>query len=42
MAKRTNRKSFIKRNGIENYKFDYTKEFNRYRFLCGEKMSKKQ
>ncbi len=42
MTMRTGRKSFIKRNGIDNYKFDYVKEINKYRFLCGEKISRKQ
>lgn len=42
MIKRTNRKNFVNKNGIENYNFDYKKEIEIYRFLCGEKMNNKQ
>ena len=42
ILKRNKRKSFIKANGIKNYGFDFDKEFNKYLFLCGEKIKKSQ
>lgn len=42
MTKRTERKSFVKKNGIENDGFDIDKEWNKYCFLCGSELSKKQ
>ena len=41
ILKRNKRKSFIKANGIKNYGFDFDKEFNKYLFLCGEKIKKR-
>lgn len=39
ILKRDKRKSFIKANGIKNYGFNFKKEFNKYLFLCGERIS---
>lgn len=42
ILKRDKRKSFIKANGIKNYGFNFKKEFNKYLFLCGERIKKSQ
>lgn len=42
MEYRKDRKSFVHKNGIKNYSFDYNKEIRIYLFLCGERMSKRE